>query len=193
MAVIAMFARTIYLQFNIFKMDSSTTITGGIFILFCIMLFVLINRNKRKKEKQFLQPLNRLAEKENCKISQYDIWNNSIIGIDDLTNQVFVIKNIFDVETFQCIKLTEILNCRVNEVGRTMTLASRTPGIKGNVIKAFDKIELVFINHDKNKPELIAEFYNKETGNLNLTGELQMAQKWCKIANDKITALTEKR
>ena len=174
-------------------MDSSTTTTVGIFILFCIILFVLINRKKRKKEKQFLQPLNRLAEKDNCKISQYDIWNNSIIGIDNLTNQVFIIKNIFDDETFQNIKLTEILKCRVNEVGRTVSLASRTPGIKGNVIKAFDKVELVFINHDKNKPDLIIEFYNKETGNLNLTGELQMAQKWCKIANDKIAALTERK
>jgi hypothetical protein len=153
----------------------------------------LIIRNKRKKEKQFLQPLNRLAEMDNCKISQYEIWNNSIIGIDDLTNQVFVIKNIFDNETFQSIKLTEILKCRVNEVVRTITLASRTPGIKGNVIKAFDKVELLFINHDKNKPDLIAEFYNKETGNLDLTGELQVAQKWCKISNDKIKALTEKK
>jgi len=174
-------------------MDSNTTITGSLFLLFCIILFAIINRNKRKKEKQFLQPLNRFAEKDNCKISQFDIWNNSIIGIDNLTNQVFFIKNIFDNETFQNIKLTDIVKCRVNEVGRTVTLASRTPGIKGNVIKAFDKVELAFINHDKNKPELIAEFYNKETGNLNLTGELQMAQKWCQITNDKIASLTGKK
>ncbi len=171
-------------------MDSSTTIAGG-FILFCIILFVINNRNKRKKEKQFLQPLNRLAEKDNCKISQYDIWNNSVIGIDNLTNQVFFIKNAFEDEASQTIQLNEILKCRVNEVGRTMTLASRTVGIKGNVIKAFDKVELVFINRDKNKPELIAEFYNKETGNLNLTGELQMAEKWCKIINDKIASLSK--
>lgn len=171
-------------------MDSSTTITGG-FILFCIILFVIANRNKRKKEKQFLQPLNRLAEKDNCKISQYDIWNNSIIGIDNLTNHIFFIKNIFDDEISQSIKLSDILKCRINEVGQTVTLASRTVGIKGNVIKAFDKVELVFINRDKNKPDLIAEFYNKETGNLNLTGELQLAEKWCKIANDKIASLTK--
>jgi len=172
-------------------MDSSTTITGGIFILFCIMLFVITNRNKRKKEKQFLQPLNRLAEKDNCKISQYDIWNKSIIGIDNLTNRVFFIKNVFYDETSKSIQLNEILKCRVNEVGQTMTLPSRTVGIKGNVIKAFDKVELVFINRDKNKPELIAEFYNKETGNLNLTGELQLAEKWCKIANDRIASISK--
>lgn len=172
-------------------MDSITTITGGIFILFCIILFVITNRNKRKKEKQFLLPLRRLAEKDNCEISQYDIWNNSIIGIDNLTNHVFFIKNIFNDETSLSIKLNEILKCRVNEVGQTITLASRTVGIKGNVIKTFDKVELVFINRDKNKPDLVAEFYNKETGNLNLTGELQIAEKWCKIANDRITSISK--
>jgi hypothetical protein len=173
-------------------MDSNTTITGGIFVLLCIILFVLINRNKSKKVKQFLQPLNRLAEKYNCKISQYDIWNNSIIGLDNLANQIFVIKNISNEDIHLNVKLMEIQKCRVNEVSRTVNIASRTMGIKGNVVKDIDKIELVFINNDKNAPDLIAEFYNKETGNLNLTGELQMAEKWCKIANDKITTFRKK-
>jgi hypothetical protein len=172
-------------------MDSTTTITGGVFILFCIILFVINNRNKRKKEKQFLQPMNRLAEKDNCKISQYDIWNKSIIGIDNLTNHVYFIKQLFDDATSLSINLNEILKCRMNEVGQTVILASRTKGIKGNVIKTFDKVELVFINRDKNKPDVIAEFYNKETGNLNLTGELQLAEKWCKIANDKIASISK--
>ena len=170
-------------------MDSGTILTGGIIIFFCMILFVLINRNKRKKEKRFLQPLNGLAEKHRCKISQYEIWNNSIIGIDHLTNQVFFIKRITDEETFQHIKLAEIQKCRVSEVGRTVALASRTVGISGMGVKVIDRVELVFVNHDKNKPDLIAEFYNKETGNLNLTGELQLAEKWCKIVNDKIKTL----
>lgn len=157
-------------------------------MLFCIILFVIITRSKRKKEKQFFQPLNRLAEMDNCKISQYDIWNTSIIGIDNLSNHVFFIKNIFNNETSLSIKLSEILKCRLHEVGQTVNIASRTVGIKGNVVKVIDKIELVFINRDKNKPDLVAEFYNKETGNPDLSGEFQMAEKWCKHVNDKISS-----
>jgi len=151
-------------------------------------LYILNRRSEKKKEAQFLQPLNRLAEKDNSKILQYDIWNNSIIGTDNLINHVYFIKQLFDDATSQSIKLSDILKCRINEVGQTVTLASRTKGIKGNVIKTFDKVELVFINRDKNKPDVIAEFYNKQTGNPSLSGEFQMAEKWCKIVNDRIAS-----
>lgn len=165
-------------------MNSNTTIGGVIFMLLCIILFVLINRNKRNKEKQFLLLLYGLAEKDNCKISRYDIWNNSVIGIDDLAGYVFAIKNIYESETFMSINLAEIQSCRVNEISRTVSLN------KYNV-KVFERIDLVFINKDKNKSDLILEFYNTNTGNLDLTGELQMAEKWCKIANYNIIALSK--
>ena len=123
-------------------------------------------------------PLYGLAEKENCKVSRYDIWYNSIIGIDETTNFIFAIKKINGNETAQIICLAQMLRCRVIESSRT----------SGN-IKAFDRIDLAFTYFDKNKPESIVEFYNANTDRLTLTGELQMAEKWCKIANDKITAL----
>jgi|APDOM4702015159_1054818.scaffolds.fasta_scaffold159574_1 hypothetical protein len=165
-------------------MDSGTTIAGGIFILFCIILFILVNRSKKKKEKQFLLPLSRLAEKENCKVSRYDIWNNSVIGIDEATSLVFVIRKINDTETSQRINLAEVFRCRVTEV-------SRTSGPKEGNIKAFDRINLEFTNIDKNKSDIIVEFYNANTDRLTLTGELQLAEKWCKIANDKIASISK--
>jgi len=165
-------------------MDSSTTITMGIFILICIILFVIINGNKKKKAKQFLQTLNDFAEKENCKISTYDIWNNSVIGIDDATNRVFVIRKINDNETSQRINLAEIFRCRVVEV-------SRTSGPKEGNMKAFDRIDLVFSNKDKSKVDIVVEFYNANTDRLTLTGELQLAEKWCKITNDKIASISK--
>jgi hypothetical protein len=166
-------------------MDSNTIISV-IFILIIITFYVLIIRNKRKKEKKYLQPLFKLAGKVNCTISQYEIWSNSIIGIDNLNNQIFVIGNINDVATFHCIKLTEFQICKLNEVSRTVNIASRTLAIKGIGVKVIDKIELVFVYLAKNKPDFIVEIYNNETGNFDLTGELQIAEKWCKIANDKI-------
>ena len=156
----------------------------GIFILICIILFVIINGNKKKKTKQFLQPLNDLAEKENCKVSTYDIWNNSVIGIDDATNRVFVIRKINDSEISQKINLAEIFRCKVVEV-------SRTSGPKEGNIKAFDRIDLVFSNKDKSKADVIVEFYNANTDRLTLTGELQLAEKWCVLINNKVASISK--
>ena len=73
-------------------MDLTTIITIAI-ILFCIVLFVLQSRKKKQKEAQLLQPLFELAGKNNCKISKYERLNNSFIGIDEVANIVFVVRD----------------------------------------------------------------------------------------------------
>ena len=165
-------------------MDSSTILTSGIFILFCMILYVLVNRSKKKKEKQLLIPLRSLAETDNCEISHYDIWNDSVIGIDETKNIIFSIRKTKEKETSVVVYLADFFRCRVTEV-------SRTSGPKEGNIKAFDRIDLVFNNKDKNKSDINVEFYNANTDRLTLTGELQVAEKWCKIANDRIASLTK--
>jgi hypothetical protein len=163
-------------------MDSNTIVIGGIIVLFVITLYILNSRSKKKKEAQFLQPLNRLAEKDNCKISQYDIWNDSVIGIDETQNTVFVIRKKKEKETSIVVNLSEIFRCRVIEV-------SRTSGPKeGNAI-AFDRIDLAFINKDKSKADVVVEFFDANTDRLTLTGELQLAEKWCVLVNNKLASL----
>lgn len=163
-------------------MDSNTIVIGGIIVLFGIILYILNSRSKKKKEAQFLQPLSRLAEKDNCKISQYDIWNDSVIGIDETQNTVFAIRKKKEKETSIVVNLAEIFRCRVIEV-------SRTSGPKeGNAI-AFDRIDLAFINKDKSKADVVVEFFDANTDRLTLTGELQLAEKWCVLVNNKLASL----
>lgn len=160
-------------------MDSKTIIIGGAVALLFITLYLISRRSKRKREKMFLGILSDLTGNIDSQITRYDIWYNLVIGVDDSTNHIFFIKNIFDDKTFLSVKLSEILKCRVNEVSRTVT-------INGSGIKVIEKVELEFINQDKNKPDSVAEFYNQDSGKLDLSGELQLAEKWCKIANDNI-------
>ncbi len=163
-------------------MDSNTIVIGGIIVLFGITLYILNSRSKKKKEAQFLQPLSRLAEKDNCKISQYDIWNDSVIGIDETQNTVFAIRKKKEKETSIVVNLAEIFRCRVIEV-------SRTSGPKeGNAI-AFDRIDLAFINKDKSKADVVVEFFDANTDRLTLTGELQLAEKWCVLVNNKLASI----
>ena len=165
-------------------MDSNTIVIGGIIVLFGITLYILNSRSKKKKEAQFLQPLSRLAEKDNCKISQYDIWNDSVIGIDETQNTVFAIRKKKEKETSIVVNLAEIFRCRVIEV-------SRTSGPKeGNVI-AFDRIDLAFINKDKSKADVVVEFFDANTDRLTLTGELQLAEKWCVLINNKLASISK--
>ena len=53
-------------------------------------------------------------------------------------------------------------------------------------MKVVDRIELTFVNQDKIKSDTMVSFYNSEYDRLTLSGEIQLAEKWSKIANAKI-------
>ena len=167
-------------------MDIGTSIIGIILILTCIIPFVIMNINSRKREKKLLHELFTFAERNNCKISQHELWNNSLIGIDETANVIFFTKKLKDNEISQQINLTEIQKCRVVN-------SSRTVNNKDGNFKVVDKLELAFTFHDKNKVEIIIAFYNADYDSLTLSGELLLAEKWCKIINDKISASRQKK
>ncbi len=165
-------------------MSLSLIIVSALCLLLFLLILVLTSNNKKKKQSKFLDPLNSLAESANCKISQYDIWNDSVIGIDNTRNFVFAIRKTIDNEASVAINLAEIFRCKISEVSRT------TGPKEGNFI-AFDRIDLVFTCKDKSKADVVVEFYNANTDRLTLTGELQLAQKWCMLVNNLTAALSK--
>lgn len=167
-------------------MDLGTTIVGVIFILICIIPFALISINGRKKEKMFLQKLLDLASVNNFKISRYELWNNSIIGIDDNAFMVLFIKKSNNVETSQQINLAEIQRCRVIN-------SSRIVSNKEGSFKVTEKLELAFSFQEKSKDEVALEFYNANQTNGTLMGELLLVEKWSKIFNDKLSEIKNKK
>ncbi len=54
-------------------MDLGTTITVIVILLIGVIPFALMNRSNKKREKEFLEALNKLADENNSKISSYDI------------------------------------------------------------------------------------------------------------------------
>ncbi|MBX2926231.1 MAG: hypothetical protein KF852_00220 [Saprospiraceae bacterium] len=159
-------------------MDSGTALVGGILILICILPFVLMNMSAKKKKRQFLQLLFDLAGKNNGKISQHDHWNGTAIGLDETTNTIFFIKKLKEDVTSRQVNLAEVQKCRVVQ---THNAASG----KGGSAPVIEKIELAFAYRDKGRAETTLEFYNDETDSF-LSGELQQAEKWSKIANARI-------
>lgn len=160
---------------------STSLITIGIIFLLCITIYVISISNKKKKENKFLNNISRLSGINIGKITRYEIWDHSVIGMNDSDAELYFIKNSSDDQTFQKIQLSEFQRCWVNEV-------SRTVAIKGSSIKVVEKVELILGNKQKSKPDTVIEFYNQHSGKLDLTGELQLAEKWRKLINEKISS-----
>ena len=171
---------------NYKKMDSGTIIFVAILVLSCVIPLVIVNRNKSKKEKLFFRALTDLAEKSNCRISEYDLWRNTEIGIDKAARKLFYIRNMENEEVKKEINLAEIQKCRVFNSSRTVINNSSNQIVT-------ERLELAFVNRDKNVPDVTLEFYNSTTDSLYLNGEIQLTEKWAGIINSVLTSDSPKR
>jgi len=164
-------------------MDLGTTITGvGIFLL-VIIPFIIMSVNNNKNEKKIRQELFDLAQQNDSKITRHDLWDTSLIGIDDTVNRVFFIKKINNNQIAKKIDLADIQKCQVLNNNRMVSNKD------GNV-KVIDQVALLLTYHNKGKKETGLEFYNADHDGFMLKGEVQLAEKWSSIINDAILAKT---
>lgn len=160
-------------------METGTLIFIAILLLLIIIPIAIINRNHKKKEKQFLQSIADLAAKNNCRISEHQLWNNTLIGADREARQLFFIRKTKETELARQVKLSEIQKCRVVN-------SSRSVSTKDANYIVTERIDLVFTPRAGNEPEMGFEIYNSKFDSLTLQGELQLAEKWAAIANSMI-------
>ena len=159
----------------------------GLSILIIIALAVVIlNSNKKNKKKQFIKLLYDFAEKSNCKISEHDLWNNTLIGIDNDRYKLFFIRMSGENAVKNEIDLQGIQKSRVINSNRVVTLKEGTHTVT-------DKIELALTSPDVKTGDTILEFYNTNRDNLFLNGELQLTEKWAEIVNANIASISQKR
>ena len=167
------------------NIESGTIITAILFLLVCSIPFILLGRNARKREKQFVDQLVAVAERNNCSISQHSFWGHAAIGIDEAAHMVFFTKKTAEMGTDQQLPLDEIQKCRVINT-------SRTERNNDSNFSMTEKLELAFELKDRNKTETAFTFYDANHDGAILTGELQLAEKWCRIINDKIGSIANK-
>lgn len=166
-------------------MNSEIIIFLAIVIL-CAIPIIIVNSKKKKKEKLFIQVLLDLAEKNNCKLTERDLWNNTQIGIDKDAGKLFFVKKTDAEEVTKVVDLSEIQKCRVINT-------SRTVNIKDSVQTVLERLELAFVNQDKNKPEIILGFYNSAIDSLSLRNEFQLTEKWSGIVNSTISTISHRK
>jgi hypothetical protein len=166
-------------------MDFVTIIIALIIILVCVVPFIIMGRNNKKKERQFLETLSSLAGKYNATVSQYDIWNHTAIGADEGMNMIFFTKKSKNATSLQQVAIAEIQKCRVVNTSRSVSHNNSNTAV-------IDKLELAFQYQDRNRAELFLNFFDVNTDSLTVSRELHLADKWCKLVNDRIGALTKK-
>jgi ABC-type glycerol-3-phosphate transport system permease component len=154
-----------------------------IMIIMIVLIFVLpsiwMYISSLKKEKLLKNKLFNLAATSSCAISEFDFWKDSAIGLDKDRHRIFYIRDIKSEEYKKEVDLSEIQKCRVLN-------ASRSMNVKNGNYTAIDRLELIFTNRDKNKPEIGLEFYNTTHDSLSLAGEVQLVEKWSGIVEKEL-------
>jgi len=74
-----------------------------------------------------------------------------------------------------------------------MLVASRQQSNEAGSDKVIEKLELTFTSNNKQLPEITVEFYNAAYDNAVLSGELQLLEKWQKIASSRFNILSLKK
>jgi hypothetical protein len=161
-------------------MDIGTSITAILIVLACIIPFVIMSKINARREKQFLQPLFNLAQHYQSRLSQYDTWNNTAVGIDYNTGIVFFFKNVNNTRMSLQVNLSTIKKCRVIKVAKTINDG------QDNFL-GVAKLALGFEHKDTSKADALLEFYNADSAEAGLTGELQLVEKWRRLIDNKIT------
>lgn len=162
-------------------LDIGSAIAGVASVALCAVPFVLMMTNRKKKEKQFIQSLQSIAQQQNHAISDFEIVRNFIIGIDEKHRALYYLKKREEQTADQYIDLNNFHRCEVIKTTRTVKQASGSQTI-------IDKIELQFSPKTKGRPMISIEFFNTDE-TIQLYGELLAANQWCDKLNLLLTKL----
>ena len=164
-----------------FKMDLGNILLWSIITLLCVVPFIVLSNIAKKKKQQDLKALLDFAANHHFTITQYDLWFKSAIGLDEAKQAIVFVSNLRGTPVEQWVMLEDIQKCQINET-------SRMVGGQDQSSKVVDKFELVF---SSSKGNTAFEFFNVNSGNLTPTIEYQLAEKWSKMANERIAALVQ--
>jgi hypothetical protein len=158
-------------------MDNHIILKWSITILATLSAVAYFYIRNRRREKSIYTVLHSFAKENNSTVTSSDHWANTLIGIDQMeAKKLFFIRTANNHSIKEVINLSEVRNCRLANIARTVTYDKQK-------VHVVDRIELIFSFLDSGRPEITLEFYNNDYDSLTLTGELQLAQKWLEIVN----------
>lgn len=153
-------------------MDSSTNIIALSLLLFFTIPFIYMSFNAQKKKKGTFASLLQLANQHHCKINKHEIKDDFIVALDTTHHHAFFYKKGIDINTETVVNLEEYEDCKV---------VKKYDGSQ----KKIEHLELSFFPKNKSKSVITFDLYDINI-NKQLTGEIQLAEKWSSVFNDQI-------
>ncbi len=155
-------------------------ISWSISILGFLVLVFYVRQKNKKRILKMLSPLHEFANENNSTVTSLDHWDKTLIGMDDSEkSKLFYMRKVHGAEVKLAIYIPEIKTCRLVKTIRTAHLGKEK-------VSVIDRISVVISFKNTKKTDVELEFYNTDYDNLNLSGELQFAEKWTKLINSQI-------
>ncbi|GAB3654763.1 hypothetical protein GCM10028791_25610 [Echinicola sediminis] len=158
-------------------MELETTVIGLVGLVLCILPFVLLQRSRKKKEKELHKGLNAIASSVDSELGTKDFGFEFAIGVSTNKNHILYYKKTKEEEVEEIIPIQTVENCSVNAIKRIISSKEREETI-------IDKLELEFLLKKKSKISLV--FYNRKEGT-QLNGELALIKKWESLVHQCIS------
>lgn len=151
-------------------MELGTAIIGLIVLTATFLPFVIIHRNKGKKDHEFLVQLTRIAFANRSDIAHWDKVMDLSLGISSDNRYLFYVRKEGDQWTERWIDLETIESCTSNTIRRSV----QGKAGKDSVI---ERLELVLIPIKTSKDPIHLEIFDAQKS-LQITEEFNLLKKW---------------
>ena len=155
-------------------METGMIVTTTILIALCASPFFLIGYSTKKRENQLKKELKSIIAPLNGAISEFDIINDFIIGLDSTSHKIYFYKKAESDPFFQEINLNNVRSC---EIEKSTNRIKKGKSFSNEI----QNIALLFTLKNKDSLDRIELYdYNKST---QINGEIALADKWNKKIN----------
>jgi hypothetical protein len=156
-------------------MDFETMLLGILATAAFLLPILYIQRRQKSQANKEQQAFVAAAQLQGLQLSEFDFWADQYgIGLDKAQGKLFY-RNASELDPQEVVLyLEQVRRCTFDNVHREQN---------GNRI--IDMIVLRIGLYGPKSPELYLPFYNRE-GSLMLSGELQLAEKWCRLIQQHV-------
>lgn len=157
----------------------STLIVSAILMAVIIIPFLLMRRGIKNQERELYAELTDLAEKNSTEIGQYEVLKDIALATDKSQEKLFFIHKNEHLATTQTIDLNVYTTCQLEKGVKVI----RSEGGDRTII---EKISLLFKSVERKSAPITLELFSTDYDSLTLAGELQLAEKWVELINNRV-------
>jgi len=159
-------------------MELSSAITGLVCVALFVVPIILLNRSGSGKRKKRLSNLLAFGQQHGLKFTKTELWNDSVIGLDEDSKKLVFIKNNETDQAPVLIDLQQVTNCEIVNTPREVKSGGKTQ-------RMVDRLELRLTQKGQSQSAVLLEFYDASKS-FQLTGELQLIEKWKRLIKENL-------